>query len=243
MPEDALFDRKTREALFLEMAGQPDGVTARTVYEKARERGDQATEEAYYNLARRLEHRGLLVAARPDERPKRYSIGQAVDAQWLEEEDLADLVSEEYPLLTLPIWREAQRQINEVPEELWVELRERLSQENAQDLFARAIESYCADLDAAFKLLRHEIDLDSGQQSITRRKEELRNGLQLLRALVRDCLGISEEAVSLPTSMEMGLELARDANADVKVVGVNSDLLTDEISRRVLDESFLVLVP
>jgi len=87
------------------------------------------------NLARRLEHRGLIVV-REQKPAKKYGIGQAVDAQWLEEEDLADLVSDEYPLLTLPIWREAQRQINEVPEDLWIELRERLFSQDAQDLFA-----------------------------------------------------------------------------------------------------------
>ena len=242
MSDDLSFDRKVREALFLELAAQPNGVTVRTVFERARERGDQATEEAYYNLARRLEHRGLLVPARGEERPKRYSVGQAVDAQWLEEEDLADLVSEEYPLLTLPIWREAQRQINEVPEELWVELRQRLLGENAQDLFARAIESYCNDLDAGFRLICNEINLDSGQQPLARRKEELRNTLQLLRALVRDCLGISQEAISLPTSMEMGLEAAQKSVEDTSVVTVNSELLRDELSRRISDESFIVPV-
>jgi hypothetical protein len=242
MPDDTPFDRKRREGLFLELAGQTGGIAVRAVYETARERGDQATEEAYYNLARRLEHRGLIVVVRDDERPKKYSIGQSVDAQWLEEEDLADLVSDEYPLLTLPIWREAQRQINEVPEELWIELRERLSSENAQDLFAQAVESYCADLDAAFKLLCHEMNLDGGQQSVARQKEELRNTLQLLQMLVRYGLGISKEAVSIPSSIDVGLAAAKN-DADATVVLVNADLLRDELSRRVSDEPFVAPVP
>ena len=239
MREEITFDKKRREALFLELAGQQDGVTARAVYEVALSRGDQATEEAYYNLARRLEHRGLIVV-REQKPAKKYGIGQAVDAQWLEEEDLADLVSDEYPLLTLPIWREAQRQINEVPEELWIELRERLFSKDAQDLFARAIKSYGDDLHAAFKLLRHEMTVDGGLKEVTRQKEELRNNLQLLQNLVKYGLGISAEAVSLPSSVDAGLELAKDEA--VPVVRISEDLLRNELSRRVSKESFIVPV-
>ena len=198
MPSENEFNKQRREALFMELAGRRDGVTVRTVHEEAHSQGDRATEEAYYNLARRLEHRGLVVA-QEGSRPKKYTLGQAVDAQWLEEEDLAELVSDEYPLLTLPIWREAARQISDVPEELWVELRERLATENAQALFTAAIESYCSDLDAAFKLLKIEISLDQDQKQVSRQKEEVRTSLQMLQMLIRYGLGISSKAITLPT--------------------------------------------
>ena len=59
--------------------------------------GDKVTPEAYQNIARRLVHRGVLVA-NEDVRPIRYKAGQTIDGHWLEEEELAAWVSDEYPL-------------------------------------------------------------------------------------------------------------------------------------------------
>jgi hypothetical protein len=237
-----VFTKREREGLFLGLAARTAGVTVPEAYYEAVSQGDQATEEAYYNLARRLLHRGMIVAE-DGTRPTKYRIGQVVDSSWLEEEDLAALVSDEYPLLALPIWKEAQRQVSTVPEDVWVELRTRLSGEGAQRLFAQAITSYCEDLDAAIKMLSEAIRADADRRETLRLREEARSSMQLLYSLVRFGLGLSEEAVLLPGSIDAGIEMARAAKPRQAVVGVDAALLADELSRRVADEAFVSSVP
>src|SRR5579864_8705537 len=124
MTQKKLLKTQEREELFLALASRPEGATVPDVHAAATEQGDQVTQEAYHNLARRLVHRGILVAD-GTARPLTYRTGQDVDGVWLEEDDLAGWVDEDYPLLILPILRESARQVRFVPEEVWLELRER----------------------------------------------------------------------------------------------------------------------
>ena len=55
------FTSRRRRDLFLQLAARETGATVAEVYERARELGDQATEEAYYNIARRLSHRTAII--------------------------------------------------------------------------------------------------------------------------------------------------------------------------------------
>ena len=64
--ESSLLTTQQRQQLFLEMAGRPEGATAQQVHEQAQRLGDTVTVEAYYNLGRRLAHRGLVVAEKED---------------------------------------------------------------------------------------------------------------------------------------------------------------------------------
>ena len=56
----------------------------------------------------------------------------------MEEDELATIVDSDYPILAVTIWKESRRQINEVPEEIWIELRERLMNRSAQEVVRRS---------------------------------------------------------------------------------------------------------
>src|SRR5262245_40568259 len=115
------FTSNGRKNLFLELAQRPEGTTPSEVYQIAVERGDAVTEEAYYNIARRLVHRGLLNQTEKDG-VTRYTLGAPAQNNWLEQDELSALIDPEYPLIAITVWKESQRQINEVPESLWIEL-------------------------------------------------------------------------------------------------------------------------
>ena len=95
-----------RRELFLRLAAAPEGVTAVDVYRQARELGDTASEEAYYNIARRLTHRALLVAQPRRGEPTRFTLGREGGDLWLQEGELAEIIDPEYPLLAITVWRE-----------------------------------------------------------------------------------------------------------------------------------------
>ncbi len=232
---------REREQLFLELASQPNGVTAPDVYKEAEALGDKVTPEAYQNLARRLVHRGVLVADE-DTRPITYKAGQNVDGQWLEEEELAAWVSDEYPLLALPIWKEAQRQLRDIPEEVWILLREQLMGEHAPSLFVRAIVSYCDHLDALSREIAENEVHRADPRELSKQKEEARINLLLLRGFVQYGLGLSLEAVQLPGTAEQALtELEADKNA--RPIKWNENQIREELSKRVPSENFVVDVP
>src|SRR4051794_28351848 len=110
--EQAAFTSNQRKNLFLEMAQRPDGTTPAEVHRAAAEQGDTVTEEAYYNIARRLVHRGLLAPAEAEGGGAvRYTIGAPAQSHWLEEDDLSALIDPDYPLLAVTIWKESQRQV------------------------------------------------------------------------------------------------------------------------------------
>lgn len=223
-----------RRTLFLKMAGRPEGVSASEVYRRAVELGDTVTEEAYYNLARRLAHRGLLVSTQAA-RGTQYKLGAYAESQWLEEDQLSALIDPEYPLLAITIWKEAQRQINEVPEKLWVELRERLRGQPARDLFYCAIVSYCEDFHAQIAYI---VELENSlTPELAGLRQEAENSRLLLRGLVQYGLGLSREAISLPISINAAI-------SEFKQTGiasyVNEAVLQEELARRIAPEPVVV---
>src|SRR5260370_39523546 len=105
MDEDAagatqLFSSSRRKDLFLELAAGPEGVAPMEVYRRAAELGDTVTEEAYYNIARRLVHRGLLTTIQSDS-GTRFRLAEAAEERWLEQEELRGLIRPDYPLAAL----------------------------------------------------------------------------------------------------------------------------------------------
>lgn len=240
-----VFSTREREDLFLKLAARSEGVTAPDVHQTAVAAGDKVTAEAYQNLGRRLTHRGVLVA---DTTGKVivYRVGQPVDGYWLDEEELAGMISDEYPILTLPIWRESQRQIRDIPEEWWALLRSKLKQLPARELFENAIISYSQDLKDALELLAHDEQSGATPRDLARAREDARNGLLLLQGLVRFGLGLSLEAVRLPNSVEDAVALLITKAAGIQAdpskhpVGWDQLIIRDELSFRVSDEAFVV---
>lgn len=225
-----------RKRLFLEFARRLDGATALEVYEHAREIGDTVTVEAYYNLARRLVHRGLLIGKSVDG-STRYFVGGGGDAQWLEEDDLAAMVDPEYPLLAIPLWRETHRQIEDIPEAVWQELRLRLETENARVLFLEGIISYCDDLHAQISTLAAVSD--SPARDIAQARREAENSLLLLQRLTKYGLGLSREAVDLPLSLDSAIAQFRTNDPPSYV---DPGTLRDELALRITDEQFIVTI-
>ncbi len=221
----------------MRLAGAPDGTTAPAVFEQAVADGDRVTKEAFQNLARRLVHRGILIA-QTSEHPTRYRLGQSVDAYWLEEEDLAAMVGEEYPLLAIPVWKESMRQIQQVPEAWWAFLREKLEHENARDLFARAITSYCDDLAALVDTLIDAQQNGWDHRDIQRLREEGRSAVSLLRGVVQFGLGLSREAVTLPSQFEQAVQ-ERAKNPLSLPVRYNEHQLRRELESRIEDGAFI----
>lgn len=241
-----VFTTRQREDLFVKLASRPGGATAPDVYQASVQEGDNMTPEGYQNLARRLTHRGVLVADH-SKSPTVYRLGQSVDGQWLDEEELVSMISEEYPILALPIWRESERQVRDVPEDLWAVLRSKLAQEPARNLFERAIVSYCEDFHSALNLLA-EAEMNRAEpREITRLREDTRNELLILQGLLRFGLGISCEAVSLPASVEDAVSILISKHAEIKASRVPHPVVCDSMQLRreleacIPDEPFIVL--
>ena len=239
MTAPRLFSTQEREQLFVRLASRTEGVSAPDVHKEAESLGDRVTPEAYQNLARRLVHRGVLTAD-AEVRPVKYRAGQNIDGHWLEEEELAAWVSDEYPLLALPIWKESQRQLRDIPEEVWILLREKVRSESAPDLFRIAIVSYCDYLDALLRDLSDNSRLED-QRELSKQKGEARNCLLLLRGLVQYGLGLSIEAVNLPESVEQAIEdLGVSKNS--RPLKWNEDRLREELALRIASEPFIAEV-
>ncbi len=234
MAEIRLLDPGGRSRLFLEMAGAPGGTTVADVYRRATEMGDGVTQEAYYNVARRLTHRGLLKSESRDGTTY-YVVGADSDSQWLEEEDLVAMIDPEYPLLALPVWTESRRQIDEIPEEIWAELRERMKGESAPELFIAAIESYCEDFHAQID----DLARSSTTLELPKLKQQADAGRRLLERLLKFGLGISEEAVHVPLTIDVAIEERRKGEFHNGYIR-DAVLLEQEIRRRVAPEPFIV---
>lgn len=226
-----------RRSLFIELAGRPGGVGVMDAFVEAQRRGDTVTLEAYYNLARRLAHRGLVVVDASGDNPI-YKIGAEPDTLWLEEERLASMIDPDYPIPALAIWKESLHQINDLPRTLWVELRERLKSQPARALYINAIQSYCDDLHAQVSDLASLASTPAPEQ-VNLRKEAERTR-QLLVSLAKFGLGLSEEAVRIPMTIDGAVKEARAGNPPSYF---NAELLREEISERVANEMFFVDVP
>jgi hypothetical protein len=231
----ASLNAKERQALFLEMAAQADDVTAQQVYEEATRRGDSVTVEAYHNLGRRLVHRGLLVNKGTKGKHTTFALGAAIDSQWLDEEHLASIIDPEYPLVALTVLREARRQLSAISETVWEEIRTRLRAENAQNLFFEQICSYANDLQDAFREYMLVSDSDSAARN--RMRGQIDSSILLLKQLTKYGLGLSDEAIRVPFSIDAGIgELKQRPNEPL----YNEEHLRDELSRRVSNEMFVV---
>jgi hypothetical protein len=227
------FSSRQRRELFLQLAATPGGVTAADVYAKARELGDTATEEAYYNIARRLVHRAVLVAQSRRGEPTRYMLGREGGDQWLQEDELAEIIDPEYPLLAITVWREAVQQINDVPEAVWAELRERLSGEPAPELFSRALLSYADDFAAQISDLAGHPEQEGGEY--VRMRKEAEACRQLIARLAKRGLGLSEEAIHVPASVDLAIKEYQGGRA----ARIDEALLREEVARRVEPVSFV----
>lgn len=225
-----------RRQLLLRLARRPEGVNVAEAHREAQLAGDSATQEAYHNLARRLAHRGLLRVQ--DSQPaRRYFVSADPDAQWLDEEDLADLVDPDFPLLSLPIWREAWRQASALPASVWEELRLRLMKEPARALFLRALESFVDDFDAQIReLVRLE---DGGVPPTSGVRAAAENARLVLFRLGKLGLGLSSEALDVPASVAVAMARVRSGNA---AIHADAEHFEAEIARRVEDGPFITEV-
>lgn len=228
---------KERQALFIELASRDTGVTAQQAYDAGKQRGDSVTIEAYHNLGRRLAHRGLLYSEK-DDRQTVFKVGAKVDGQWLDEEHLAAIVDPEYPLVALTVAKETARQLNEVPERIWEEVRLRLESQRAPELFFDAIKAYADDLRDALHEYILQADPRPNAQSVLRNQIETQ--LSALKQLTKHGLGLSDEAIRLPPSVNAGITFVEThPNRNF----YDPTLLRDELSRRVTDEPFVVDIP
>ena len=229
--EQTAFTSNRRKELFLELAGRPEGTTPAEAHREAAAQGDTVTEEAYYNIARRLVHRGLLTPQESNG-AVRYSLGAPAQSHWLEQDDLSALIDPDYPLLAVTIWKESQRQINEVPESLWVELKERLRNRPAPELFRQAIMSYCEDFHAQVAALATEGSYITSQE-LANAKQEAETARRLLLQLTKYGLGLSREAVNLPVGVDIAVADYKRGN---KAPYVDEAILRLELLRRVAPE-------
>jgi hypothetical protein len=221
------FSSRQRRALFLQLAVAPDGVTVGEVFAKARQLGDRATEEAYHNIARRLVHRAVLVSRTKRGEPTRYVLGRESAEQWLQEDELADIIDPDYPLLAIAVWREAVQQINDIPEAIWTELRERLRTEDAPNLFVRALISYTQDFAAQVSDLAMHVE--RGGSEYLRMRKETDSTRQLLVRMAKRGLGLSDEAIHVPGSVDTAISEYEGGRREY----VNEPLLRSEVARRV----------
>ncbi len=245
-----IISSKDRRELLLSMADRPEGTSVNEVHQAALEKGDHASIEAYHNLARRLMHRGLLSKHDSKTGVVYKTVVTSSDSEWLEEDQLATLIDPEYPLLALTVWKESQRQLGDIPESLWIELRERLKGENAQELFIGAIKSYCDDFRAQIANLTEEMDLHNNDYSrnhsaaevqshtneLSNLKREADNSRILLQRLVKYGLGISKEAVLVPLNISEAVTLYQN---DPSISFYDADLLAQEIKTRISPETFI----
>lgn len=229
---------KDREALFVEMASKEGGTTAQDVYKTACDRGDTVTEESYFNLGRRLSHRGILIADRT-RKPTHFRASPRLEGQWLDEDHLASIINPDYPLIGLTALREVMRQVNSVPEAVWIELRERLSKEPARPLFLRAITAYCENLRDEVEHYTILLSQKADQKELSKFKRQIEENLSLLKVVTKYGLGLSQEAVNLPANTELAIAWLK-ANPDSNLY--DEKLLADELNRRISNENVIAEV-
>lgn len=238
MVEEA-FTTHHRQSLFLEMAGQKGGVSADIVHDRAAELGDEATPEAYYNLARRMTHRGLL-RKRKEGRKTVYTLGVGEDEQWLDESVLARLAPSEYPLIGLTVMRTVSQQLRDVPEPTWLEIQHLLSKTNAREAFFEATISYLDDFRIAICEYLREESSGTTPKSRMISKGTLERDFTMLTQFLRFGLGLSREAVKLPPTYKAAIRMIRDAEDPELVKFWDENFLRDELSRRVANEPMIV---
>lgn len=194
-----------RQALFLEMAQSQEGTTAQQVFDRGSDKGDDVSPEAYFNLGRRLSHRGLLRAEKSGARTL-YFAKTDHNATWLDEELIASVIDPEYPLPALTAYRESLRQIRDIPDEIWVEARHRLMEADARELFVSAITSYADNLRCEIVDYARERVKAANAPHLSKMKRSADRTLSLLIGLCKNGLGLSMEALDLPISIDLAVE-------------------------------------
>ena len=234
--DPGILTAKERQALFVELASRPSGVTAQEACEEGRARGDNVTIEAYHNLGRRLAHRGIL-ASKKEDRQTRFCAGAKIDGQWLDEEQLASIVDSDYPLIALSVMKESVRQLHNIPENVWVEARERLKKERARDLIFAAIKEYVDNLRDELQNYRLESQRPEAITDLPKLRREIESTISLLVQVAKQGLGLSDEAVRVPGNLDLGLrDLTKNPDAHL----YDEDLLMEELRRRIADEPVVV---
>jgi hypothetical protein len=182
-----------RRALFLRLAARTQGVTAQDVYAEGIAKGDDVSAEAYFNLARRLTHAGLMRADKTGDRTL-YFAADEENSTWLDEDQLQSIIEPEYPLATLTAYRETLRQVRTVDEHVWIEIRERLRNEDARRLFSKAIRAYCDNLADEIKAYALERQREERGPQVATARRVAESSRQLLMSMVKDGLGLSKQA-------------------------------------------------
>jgi hypothetical protein len=231
------FTSKQREELFIRLSKRKDGATAQDVFEEGRKLGDVVTIEAYHNLGRRLVHRGVLVADR-SERHTKYSLSERGEDQWLDEDQIANIVDPDYPLIALAVVQESVRQINSVPESAWIEVRERLRSVNARQLFVDAICGYCQNLRDEVENYCIEQSASPQSAEAPRLRQKIQNEITMLKGLVKFGLGLSSQAVQLPPNVDFAVAEWRKSGQNTQFCD-KAELLA-EITQRVEDAAVVV---
>lgn len=219
-----------RQSLFLELAHAPEGVTAQEVYEEAVKRGDSVSAEAYFNLGRRLAHRGMLKADKSGTRTS-YIAKVDADATWLDEEHLASIIDPEYPLPALTAYRESLRQIRNIPDAVWAAAREKLSTLDARDVFIEAIISYADNLKCEIDDYARERKDAANSPYLAKMRRTAERSLEVLTGLCKRGLGLSMEAVSLPVNIDVAVEILSEGNGQPSYY--NEDTMREELARRI----------
>lgn len=223
------FAPKDRQALFLHMASGKEGTTAQAVFEAAQAQGDDVSQEAYFNLGRRLVHRGLLKADRSGERTV-YLSNIDEDSTWIDEDRLAAMIDPEYPIIGLTVYRESQRQIHSIPSAVWLEARQRLSEVDARELFLDAITGYADNFCDEADAYATERERAANAPGLSEMRSRAEADLFLLDGLCKNGLGLSAEAIRLPSSVDAAAEsFLKHGRKSL----YDRNLLADELSRRI----------
>jgi len=231
------FTSKRREELFIRMAKRPEGVTTQELFDEGRKLGDTVTIEAYHNLGRRLVHRGVLLADK-SERQTKYNLSEKGEEQWLDEDQIATIVNPDYPLIALAVVQESARQLNDVPESAWVEVRERLKSVSARELFVEGILGYCQNLRDEVENYATEEAASPKSNDLPRLRQKIQNEIALLKGVVKFGLGLSEEAVHLPFNFDFALAQWKSKGDSISYC--NKVELEAEIRQRVEEGAVVV---
>lgn len=227
---------RERQTLFMELAQRPGGTTGQDAYQAGLAQGDGVSEEAYFNLGRRLTHAGKLKSEKVNGRTV-YTAKFDNNATWLDESHIASIIDPEYPLPALTAYRESLRQVRDIPEAVWIEVRARLSEIEARTLFLDAIISYADNLYCEIADFASERARASNAPYLPNLRHRAESSLALLVSLCKDGLGLSDEAISLPITLDLAVEAMSQVNGPTQFY--DRSRLSSEIHQRVEPGPFI----
>lgn len=233
-------DGAAKRQLFIELASRPEGATANDVHAAASAQGADDTIEAYHNLGRRLTRSGRLVI--DDGGPRKvYHAKDDREGAWIDEDYLQSLADAERPLESLVVLREASRQMRTIPGEAWRAAAVIACDVNARDAAVAAITAYADDLaDNLDELARMQAaKADHAPSEIERVKRRCEARIEMLTAMCRDGLGLSRDAILIPSDAHAGILQAAERGGCL----VDGVVLRSEIEQRVEDATLLMAFP